>query len=49
MRIPYPTESRKRALELVRSGRTVVDAAATLGIPRSCLYRWKLLISISDL
>ena len=38
---PYPSEFRERALELVRSGRTVVDVAATLGIAQSCLYRWK--------
>ena len=38
---PYPSEFRERAPELVRSGRTVVDVAATLGIAQSCLYRWK--------
>lgn len=38
---PYPSEFRERALELVKSGRTVVDVAATLGIAQSCLYRWK--------
>ncbi|WP_353477559.1 transposase [Microbacterium sp. zg-YB36] len=38
---PYPSEFRERALELVRSGRTVVDVAATLGIAQPCLYRWK--------
>lgn len=32
---PYPSEFRERALELVRSGRTVVDVAATLGIAQS--------------
>lgn len=38
---PYPSEFRERALELVRSGRSVVDVAAALGIAQSCLYRWK--------
>jgi putative transposase len=38
---PYPSEFRERALELVRSGRAVVDVAAALGIAQSCLYRWK--------
>ncbi|TXN32307.1 transposase [Lacisediminihabitans profunda] len=38
---PYPAEFRERALELVRSGRTVVETAELLGIAQSCLYRWK--------
>jgi putative transposase len=38
---PYPSEFRRRALDLVASGRTVRDVAATLGIAESCLYRWK--------
>lgn len=37
---PYPPEFR-RALDLVASGRTVRDVAASLGIAESCLYRWK--------
>lgn len=32
---PYPSEFRERALELVRSGRTVVDVAAALGMARA--------------
>lgn len=38
---PYPAEFRRRALDLVDSGRTVRDVAAALGIAESCLYRWK--------
>lgn len=38
---PYPPEFRRRALDLVASGRTVRDVAASLGIAESCLYRWK--------
>ena len=37
----YSTEFRERALELVRSGGTVVDVPAMLGIAQLCLYRWK--------
>lgn len=37
----YPTQFRERALRLIRSGRTVVEAAKLLGIAPSCLYRWK--------
>jgi hypothetical protein len=38
---PYPPEFRRRALDLVESGRTVRDVAASLGIAESCLYRWR--------
>lgn len=38
---PYPPEFRQRALDLVRSGRTVAEVAELLGIAESCLYRWK--------
>lgn len=38
---PYPPEFRRRALDLVASGRTVRDVAASLGIAESCLYGWK--------
>ncbi|MFS0792874.1 transposase [Microbacterium sp. 1P10AE] len=38
---PYPSVFRERALKLLRAGRTVADAAVTLGIAQSCLYRWK--------
>jgi len=38
---PYPPEFRRRALELLMSGRSVRDVAASLGIAESCLYRWK--------
>jgi transposase-like protein len=34
---PYPPEFRRRALDLVESGRTVRDVAASLGLPsRAC-------------
>jgi putative transposase len=38
---PYPAEFRRRAVDLVASGRTVRDVAASLGIAESCLYGWK--------
>jgi putative transposase len=38
---PYPPEFRQRALDLVRSGRSVAEVAELLGIAQSCLYRWK--------
>ena len=38
---PYPPEFRRRALDLVESGRTVREVAASLGIAESCLYRWR--------
>lgn len=38
---PYPPEFRQRALDLVRSGRSVPEIAELLGIARSCPYRWK--------
>jgi transposase-like protein len=38
---PYPPEFRRRALDLVDSGRTVRDVAAALGIAESCLYSWR--------
>ena len=38
---PYPPEFRQRALDLVRSGRSVPEVARLLGIAESCLYRWK--------
>jgi transposase InsO family protein/transposase-like protein len=38
---PYPAEFRRRALDLVASGRTVRDVAAALDIAESCLYGWK--------
>jgi transposase-like protein len=37
---PYPPEFCRRALDLVASGRTVRDAAASLGIAESCLHGW---------
>ena len=37
----YPPEFRRRALDLVESGRTVRDVAAALGIAESCLHRWR--------
>ena len=38
---PYPPQFRRRALELVESGRTVRDVAASLGIAESALHRWR--------
>src|ERR1700761_6352888 len=38
---PCPPEFRRRALDLVRSGRCVAEVAMLLGIAESCLYRWK--------
>ena len=38
---PYPPEFRQRALDLVRSGRSVPEVAKLPGIVESCLYRWK--------
>jgi putative transposase len=38
---PYPPEFRRRALELVESGRTIRDVAASLGIAESCLHGWR--------
>ena len=38
---PYPPSFRRRALDLIASGRTVRDVAALLQIAESCLHRWK--------
>ena len=38
---PYPPAFRRQALDLIGSGRTARDVAASLGIAESCLYRWK--------
>jgi putative transposase len=38
---PYPSEFRRRALDLLESGRSVRDVARSLGIAESCLHRWK--------
>ncbi|WP_106400580.1 transposase [Actinocorallia populi] len=38
---PYPPEFRRRALDLLESGRPVLEIAASLGIAESCLHRWK--------
>lgn len=38
---PYPPEFRRRALDLLSAGRSVLDVAAALGIAESCLHRWK--------
>lgn len=38
---PYPPQFRRRALDLVASGRTVRDVAAALGIAESALHRWR--------
>ncbi|WP_345428976.1 IS3 family transposase, partial [Pseudonocardia xishanensis] len=36
-----PPEFRRRALDLLASGRSVRDVATSLGIAESCLHRWK--------
>jgi transposase-like protein len=38
---PYPPEFRRRALDLLETGRSVRDVAGSLGITESCLHRWK--------
>ena len=38
---PYPPQFRRRALDLLESGRPVREIAASLGIAESCLHRWK--------
>lgn len=38
---PYPPEFRRRALDLVATGRSVRDVAASLEIAESCWYGWK--------
>jgi hypothetical protein len=38
---PYPAVFRRKALDLVESGRSVREVAATLGIAESCLHRWR--------
>ena len=38
---PYPPEFRRRALDLLASGRSVRDVARSLGIAESCQHRWK--------
>ncbi len=37
----YPPEFRRRALDLVQAGRSVVQVAADLGISQGCLYSWR--------
>ena len=36
----YPDEFRKRAVDLVRAGQSVVKTADDLGITNACLYLW---------
>ncbi|ADP84443.1 IS3 family transposase [Pseudofrankia inefficax] len=38
---PYPPEVRRRALDLVASGRSVAQVAASLGMSESCLHGWR--------
>jgi transposase len=37
----YPTEFRRRALDLLATGRKVVDVARDLGISDQTLYTWR--------
>src|SRR5881275_1623866 len=39
-RPPYPEEFRREAVELVRSGRSVRDVAASLGVSQQSLRNW---------
>ena len=47
----YPPEFRRRALDLIQAGRSVVQVAADLGISQGCLYSWRKqeLIDIGEL
>lgn len=38
---PYPPEFRRRALDLLESGRSVREVATSWGIAEPCLHRWK--------
>lgn len=40
-RTGYPAEFRRRALDLVESGRTVTDVARDLAISEQSIYRWR--------
>jgi transposase-like protein len=37
----YPTECRRRALDLLATGRKAVDVARDLGISDQTLYTWR--------
>jgi transposase-like protein len=37
----YPAEFRRRALDLVRSGRRVAEVASELGISEQAIYNWR--------
>jgi transposase len=37
----YPTEFRRRALDLIASGRKICDVARDLGISDQTLYNWR--------
>ena len=37
----YPAEFRQRVLELVASGRKVVDVARDLGVTEQTIYNWR--------
>ena len=38
---PHPAEFRRRALDLVRSGRPVVQVAVELGVSEQAIYNWR--------
>jgi transposase-like protein len=38
---PYPAEFRRRALDLVRSGRPIVQVAVDLGVSEQTIYNWR--------
>ena len=37
----YAPEFRRRVVDLVRSGRSVAEVAADVGVSEGTLYRWK--------
>ncbi len=37
----YPPEFRRRALELVKAGRSVAEVAADLGVSSQAIYSWR--------
>jgi transposase len=39
-RPPYPDEFRREAVQLVRSGRSIPDVAASLGVSQQSLRNW---------
>jgi transposase len=40
-RPPYPEQFRREAVQLVRSGRSIADVAASLGVSQQTLRNWR--------